>query len=249
WYGRKYYDDPSVPGLGTTLKRGVFLLLACTAIAVLGGLSAAGPFSSNAALVEQVNFRGIKFSQIIPMVYAFAAFVAWFGFRKDKKKIGRIETRDFTHAATLEIKVWMLLIIAILGAVAAIYIVRTGHKSNLNTNTLEVELRNKLEEILPARPRTKEFLIAFPCLLLFVYACERKYKFFIFLFGFAAVIGFASVSNTFMHLRTPVLFSLERLTSVPIGILLGVIGVLVFRLLAKGWERLAAKEREKEAAA
>ena len=247
FFGRKAYDDPDVPGLGKTLGRGAALLVICTVLAVLGGMMAAGPFSSNAALVEQVNFRGIKISQIVPMLYAFVAFVAWFGFRNDKEKIGRLEPKDFTHALFLDIKVWMLLIVAVLGAAAAIYIIRTGHKSNINTNTLEVILRNKLEEILPARPRTKEFLIAFPCLLLFVYACERKYKFFVFLFGFAAVIGFASVSNTFMHLRTPVAFSLERLTSVPIGFVLGVICVLVFHLLCLLWKRLV-NPKEKAAA-
>ncbi len=238
FHGRKAYDDPAVPGLGKTIGRGGALLVICTVLAVLGGLAAAAPFSSNASLVEQVNFRGIKFSQIIPMLYAFVLFVAWFGFRKDKEKIGRLEPKDFTHALFLDIKVWMLLIVAVIGGAAAIYIIRTGHTSNLNTNTLEVELRNKLEELLPARPRTKEFLIAFPCLMLFVYACERKYKFFIFLFGFAAVIGFASVSNTYMHLRTPVVFSMERLTSVPIGFVLGVICVLVFHLLCLLWKRL-----------
>jgi len=236
--GRKYYDNPRVPKLGETIAVGTALLVVCTALAVLGGVSAAAPFSSNASLVEQVNFRGIKFSQIIPMLYAFAMFVAWFGFRKDKEKTGRIEAKDVTHALFLDIKVWMLLIVAVIGTAAAIYIIRTGHTSNLNTNTLEVELRNKLEYLLPARPRTKEFLIAFPCLFLFVYACERKYRFFVFLFGFAAVIGFASVSNTFMHLRTPVVFSLERLTSVPIGILLGVVCVVIFHLLALLWNRI-----------
>jgi hypothetical protein len=245
-FGRKAYDDPAVPGPTVTIRRGVALLAVCTILAVLGGLTAAAPFGSNAALVEQVNFRGIKFSQIIPMLYAFVAFVAWFGFRKDKEKIGRIEVKDVTHAIFLDIKVWMLLIVAVIGAAAAIYIIRTGHTSNLNTNTLEVELRNKLEELLPARPRTKEFLIAFPCLLLFVYACERKYKFFIFLFGFASVIGFASVSNTFMHLRTPVCFSLERLTSVPIGIVLGIFCVACFHLLCLLWKRLA-EPKEKAA--
>lgn len=95
--------------------------------------------------------------------------------------------------------------------------------------------RNMLEEKLLARPRTKEFLIAFPALMVAIYFARNKYNLFTFGAGLVAVIGQASIANTFSHLRTPVYLSAARTAyGLGFGIVLGVIYILLVELALKG---------------
>jgi hypothetical protein len=70
--------------------------------------------------------------------------------------------------------------------------------------------RNALENALLARPRTKEFLAAFPGIMLAVYCAVRRMPFFTALFGLAGTIGMTSICNTFMHIRTPLYLGFVR---------------------------------------
>lgn len=64
-------------------------------------------------------------------------------------------------------------------------------------------MRNAITEIFPARPRTKEFLIGYPALVLFVY--YMKYvdvKIVKWLLAVGSSILAASVTNSFCHVFT-----------------------------------------------
>ena len=99
-------------------------------------------------------------------------------------------------------------------------------------------MRNYLEEVLYARPRTKEFLGAFPAVVLFIYSMVRNMKVLSFLFGLAGVIGFTSIVNTFMHIRTPLELGFARTGySVLFGVILGI----VYTLILEGLYRLFRK--------
>jgi hypothetical protein len=99
--------------------------------------------------------------------------------------------------------------------------------------------RNFLEVKLLARPRTKEFLIAFPAIIVAVYAARHRYKTIMFLAGLASIIGQTSIVNTFSHLRTPMYLSTVRtIYALGFGILLGIayvvaleIGIRLLRLV------------------
>ena len=114
------------------------------------------------------------------------------------------------------------------------YLARTGHETNVTVSDVELIFRNDLEDLLLARPRTKEFLVAFPGIMLAVYCAVRRLPFWTALFGLAGTIGLTSVCNTFMHIRTPLYLGFVRTGySLLLGIVIGVIFILCFEGLLR----------------
>jgi hypothetical protein len=105
---------------------------------------------------------------------------------------------------------------------------RTGHEV-LEVSSVEMLFRNELEELLLARPRNKEFLFAFPAIMLAVHAAGRRLRFLTFLFGLCGMVGVTSVINTFMHIRTPLYLGFIRTAySTLFGVLIGIAAILIF---------------------
>ena len=125
----------------------------------------------------------------------------------------------------------MVLLGIVLLGVGYYYIERTGHDSAVEVSSFEMIFRNALEDILIARPRNKEFLCAFPAVMMLVYTSIRKFKLWPILFGLASVIGMTSVVNTFMHIRTPLYLGFYRTGyALVFGIVIGIIGIAVFEI-------------------
>ncbi len=102
--------------------------------------------------------------------------------------------------------------------------------------------RNFLEVKLIARPRNKEFLMAFPGIVLMVYLVCKKYKWSVFPLALTSLIGFTSVVNTFCHLRTPLYLSFIRTIYGGIfGLILGVLGTIVIHLLITAFNSLRGR--------
>jgi len=138
-----------------------------------------------------------------------------------------------------DIKIYYGIIVGIIGAAAYVYISRTGHETNVQPSRIEMITRNFMEYVLLARPRTKEFLIAFPAIFAAVYAASKKSEFFTGIFMLAAAIGTSSVINTFSHLRTPIYLSLARtVIALGFGIVIGIIAVIIIDIIYKIYSRL-----------
>ncbi|MEN2773912.1 DUF5693 family protein [Acetivibrio clariflavus] len=118
-----------------------------------------------------------------------------------------------------------LIYVFLCSVVICIYLLRTGNFNVLPQFSAELRMREFLELIFPARPRTKEFAIAYPSLFAFLYLYKKdgNYKLLSFLGSLSSIIGI-SVINSFCHGFTPVLTSLNRTFS---GLLLGIITGLV----------------------
>jgi len=99
---------------------------------------------------------------------------------------------------------------------------------------IEMILRNFFERNMLARPRTKEFLIAFPSMFLYLYTINKGYRFVPIVFAIGSAIGFASIINTFSHIRTPLYLSTIRSGySLFLGLILGIIALLVADITLK----------------
>ena len=206
-----------------------FALVASVLVAVLGGLMTAAPISSVNYMMEIDIFRGVKIAQLLPMIYYVLIYLALFGYGESKKKVGSLEFMDFKELLNLSVKAWMVLAGIVIVGLGAYYILRTGHNSTLEVSSIEMIVRNELEDLLVARPRTKEFLIAFPSIMMMVYCALRRWKLWTILFGLAGVIGITSVCNTFQHIRTPLYLGLYRTGyGVIFGVLIGIVGMLIF---------------------
>ena len=97
-----------------------------------------------------------------------------------------------------------------------------------------MRVRDGLERALYARPRTKEFLLAFPALALFLTAREHNLPLPALPLGVLAEVGATSVVNTFCHLFTPLRVSLIRtLLGAALGLVLGLIAMALLGFLLR----------------
>ena len=100
-----------------------------------------------------------------------------------------------------DIKVYWVLIAGVIGVIGMYYIIRSGNVNSISS--VELWLRNTVTEFFPERPRTKEFLIGYPALLLFVYYIKHyNIKLVNWILAVGASILAASVTNSFCHVFT-----------------------------------------------
>jgi hypothetical protein len=203
----------------------VLLLLKASLISLIGAAFVASMLSSTSYLLEVEIFRGVKIAQIIPLLLFTAAYFLLIGYRRDEHQNIEGEIKSLLDTP-LVVKYALLLGIA--AAAGYLYLGRTGHTAGAPIFGLETYVRTFLEQTLPARPRTKEFLVAHPALIVMAAAALTKYRALILPLGLAAAIGQTSIVNSFSHLRTPLYISFYRTVyGLGFGIITGVIGIMV----------------------
>lgn len=216
-------------------------------IALCGAMMTAAPLSSTDYMLELGIFRGVKAAQLAPLAFFCVLFLAYYGLFEKDRQTNTLQIRDVAGALRWTIPVWTLALLAAVGAVGYYYLARTGHETDVTVSSVEIILRNILENNLLARPRTKEFLAAFPCAMLAAYCAVRRLPFWTGLFGLVSAIGLTSVCNTFMHIRTPLYLGFVRTGySLVLGMVLGVIYVCCFELAYRLCRRIRQKYGETE---
>lgn len=132
-------------------------------------------------------FRGVKLTLIVPVI--FAAMLMFF-------TIGK----DYFVNSVKNIKLWQILLVALIVAGGFIYIRRSG---NASISDFENIMRNNICKIFAVRPRTKEFLIGWPCFFLFVYYAKNKKAPYIKLVSaLGTSVLLSSITNSFCHVFT-----------------------------------------------
>ena len=229
-------------GLLKILPRSIAILAIAVAISLAGAMMTAAPLSSTNFMLELGIFRGVKAAQLLPLAFFCLLFVSYYGlFEKDRKN-DHLDPRDIFTALGWTIPMWAVLLMAAVGLAGYYYLARTGHETGVTISDTEMIFRNDLEYLLLARPRTKEFLVAFPGIMLAVYCAVRRLPFWTALFGLAGTIGLTSVCNTFMHIRTPLYLGFVRTAySLLLGILVGAVMIVCFELLLRLCRGLAGK--------
>ena len=212
-------------------------------LALLGLLfcSLAGAFGICALLAERnymlqiLVFKGVKLAQIIPI--GFSALVLFVVLFLRNEKEGRRRPPLILAVA--------LFVVA--GAALVVILLRSGDNM-LPVADLEKQLRSWLELKLYARPRTKEFLLAFPALALYVTACEKRVPILALPLGVLSEVGAVSVINTFCHIFTPLRVSFIRTAlGAGIGFVIGLIGMAVFALLLDLGQKAKKENKAEEA--
>ena len=116
------------------------------------------------------------------------------------------------------------------------YLLRSGNYLLFQFPVLDGALRLSLEDLLVVRPRTKEFLIGYPFLMMAYYFVDRGFsRKWLWVLNLLGSVSLISMLNTFAHIHSPIMLSLYRSF---LGIILGVIvmfvyvlGYRIFRLL------------------
>ncbi len=235
---KKIYESSEKYSKFKIIVRSIVILSASVAISLIGAVFVDSMLADVKYFLEMDIFRGVKAAQILPFGIFAIMFLVYF-IDESSENSFRDVVKTLINLLKKDIKVYMAIIAGAAGVAFYIYISRTGHETNIQPSAIEMITRNFMEYVLLARPRTKEFLIAFPAIFGAVYAACKKSKFFTGMFMFISAIGASSVINTFSHLRTPVYLSLARTAiALGFGIAAGCIAIIVIDLLCKLYVRL-----------
>ena len=179
-------------------------------VIVAGGLTLTGLAYTNDFLLNADDFWGVKALLVAPLLVA--ALVAAY------QSLGRPGWSDARTVVRTPVEAWHVVALAGSGFVVWYFLLRSGNAGT--ASDLELALRQELEDLLYVRPRTKEFLIGFPALLVgIVLAARTRHGWWLYA---VAAIGTASAIDTFTHFHTPLLLSLLRTgLSMAIGLALG----------------------------
>ncbi|THF73123.1 DUF5693 family protein [Cohnella fermenti] len=170
------------------------------------------------------QFRGVSLLHLAPIALV-ALYAVLYGY-------GGTVRSNFLHLMKQPITVLWVVLIAIVGALGMYYLSRTGNSGQ--ASGLELQFRSFLEGTFGVRPRTKEFLLGHPLLILGLFLSLR-YRWGI-VFLIAATLGQLSMVDTFAHLHTPIFLSATRdLLGLGLGLVLGLIAIAVWQLLEKLW--------------
>ncbi|BCW96822.1 MAG: DUF5693 family protein [Fimbriimonadales bacterium] len=209
------------PGGMPNLWQGARLLIVPFAWSLMGALHIVGLLAETPFLIKADQFAGVKLAHALPLLLVLGFYTAWV--------VGRW---DFWREWLTRPVLWgqVLLALVILAAVG-LMLLRTGNEAPGAVPDWELRLRALLETVMNVRPRTKEFLIGHPALVIGAAMLLMRQTRLLPLTMFLATIGQVSLVNTFCHLHSPLLVSLQRTGW---GILLGVgLGLLALWLMRR----------------
>lgn len=242
-----YYENRGKITRNKAILLAIKELIVASAISLIGALSVAAILSNMEYLLEIDIYRGVKISQLLPFVIYGLIFLKYFGYKRagNNKNNRSIQISEIKKLLNENIKIIYLLVGGVILAAGYIYISRTGHETNIKVLDIEIIMRNLLEENLLARPRTKEFMMAFPLMMVGVYYAIKGNKHLILLSGLGAILGLTSIINTFSHLRTPIYISTVRtLYSLILGIIFGLIFIAIIETAKKIIYRVVPSREE-----
>jgi hypothetical protein len=184
-----------------------------TGITLIGAVLIAGLLSLPDFASGIFRFHGVRLAIGIPLFFGF--FLFYFSEELNLRKI-----------LASNISVLDLLILGVLAGISYFLIVRSGNTAGALTGHAEVNVRSVLETTLIARPRFKEFLIGYPCMLIGCYLFFKKARY-AWPFLLLGIIGQISILNTFCHAHSPLWISLLRTANgLWLGFALGAIALL-----------------------
>lgn len=211
-----------------TLARAAWLFVRTTAVSLVGAGLVVGLLGDVGFMLRLDQFLGTKVAHLAPLVLLWIALWAM--------PQGRQGMRRWLASPVT----WFyLLALALAVAVGYVYLVRTGNEGAAYVLPWEREVRHLLDVVLQVRPRTKEFLLGHPFLLLSYYLGYRPRRLVLWVLG---SIGQASIINTFAHIHTPLAVSLLRTANgIWLGLLLGFLLVLCYHLFRSRGEHLSSE--------
>lgn len=196
-------------------------------IVIAGGLTISGLAYGTGFLTAADDFWGVKALLIAPILLA-AGVAVYVSLRKPG-------WRDGLTIARLPIQVWQVVAVGIVAAAGWYLLLRSGNTGA--ATDIELLLRQELEDLLFVRPRTKEFLIGFPALLVgIMLVAQSRHGWWLYV---VAAIGTASAIDTFAHFNAPLAISLLRTAyAIVFGYFVGLVGLGVLWALVRGARRI-----------
>ncbi|MBI5701302.1 hypothetical protein HZC34_05620 [Candidatus Saganbacteria bacterium] len=213
-------------GEGNPYINALYIALNVVADTALGIILIVGLLANTTFMLAAQTFAGIKFTLIIPVllvaIYFFFKTEEGFDMTSFKNKLQNIMSTN--------LPVWIFLLGLVALGSLAILLARSGNFV-LPVPEFEKTGRLILEKIMSVRPRTKEFLIGYPFLMISAFLFLKDKKQWLPVLLAIAVIGPVSTLNSFCHIHSALVISIIRSVN---GLVLGVlIGWLAWFLITK----------------
>ncbi|TJY41922.1 hypothetical protein E5161_12030 [Cohnella pontilimi] len=168
------------------------------------------------------QFRGVSLLHLGPIALV-AAYVFLYG-------SGNTVTENARNILRMPLTVVWVVGFVVLAGAGYYYLTRTGNAGNVSS--VELAFRSILENTFGVRPRTKEFLLGHPFMLLGIFLALR-YRWATVLLV-AGTIGQLSMVDTFAHIHTPLILSISRiLLGLGLGLLIGFVLIAIYQAADK----------------
>lgn len=211
---------PSAARLSVSLV----LFLKASLLTLCGAFLCAAFFTKWETMLHVETFSGVKLAHAVPLLFVFSLFAFDLFRQKNEERMGYI-FRVYENVKTFlssPLKTGHAAFAVVLLIGMTMVILRTGNEPGFGVSPLEMKFRSVLEGILFARPRTKEFLIGHPALLIAFGLSQTKYARWALVFFVIGMLGQVSLLNSFCHIHTPIGFTLLRaLHGLWLGVVLG----------------------------
>ncbi len=219
---------------GASPWQGLLRLAAATGLSLVGAVLLVGTLAGTRYMLKLDAFSGVKLAHLLPL--ALIAF--YFAFLLPSGRRLADLKKQVESMLNQPILVKFAVACAVLAAFGLVYLLRTGNDAGTLVLPLELKVRAFLDQTLAVRPRTKEFLIGHPLLLLLFYTGYRNARYLVLVL--LAAIGQISAVMTFAHLHTPLEISLIRVfNGLWLGALIGLVLIAAWCL----FERITASAR------
>jgi hypothetical protein len=208
-----------------------------SAVSALGGFMVAALLAEWPFMMEIRAFVGVKLLIVLPVLLIGLAVAAaqagaegvWPRVREWLRQPLRLE---------------YAILVVVIGAAALFALGRTGNTGLPALGGLEVKVRTVLARVLVARPRTKEFLIGHPAMMLAIALAMLGARRWVLPAAMVGAAGQTDLVDSFSHIHTPLIYIVERTVyALVIGSLIGavLVGILLW---SRRWWRLPAHEAE-----
>lgn len=208
-------------GLGAALVG----LWTASAVSMAGGVVVAALLADWPFRLAADVFFGVKLATVVPAALVAGVWFAW----QHRGLTARSAAGELSRWLAKPVTLGSAVAVASVAGVALLLVLRTGN-TGIPVPSVEERLRDALERALVARPRTKEYLLGHPALVLALASGALGLRSWTLPLLVLAAVGQAGLVNSFSHLHTPLLYTVWRTAN---GLVLGsVLGAVLYLLLS-----------------
>ena len=217
------FRAPRVSSTGAAILDGIRVVAIAAAVTLGGVLVVVGLLSTPLTMLEIDRFTGVRLLLVVPPLLALVLYLC------TPRWGAGIAPKALAESPITVLQ--LLTGIVLLGA-GYLMLARSGNQSDIAPSSLELAVRAHLTTLLQVRPRTKEFLIGVPALMLVPALIPIDRARWGWLLALAIGVGLADFVDTFSHLHTHLGVSVLRMVNgAVIGIIVGAIAIVIYRRL------------------
>lgn len=198
----------------------VFIVLYMVGITFLGCVLITGLLGDRSFMMGINKFSGVKIALLLPVL-----LVASCLFIRDEN--GKLSINESVKKIRdiMDIKITVINVFLVLSGffIIGLLLLRSGN-FGMPVMFIEKIFRGSLENLMIIRPRTKEFIIGYPALLLGTIYYLKGGKKWLPVWAALGILALVSMTNTFCHVHSPLTVTILRsVYGLFIGLLLGLL--------------------------